>query len=301
MPHQPLEGACRQTTRCLPDVQAEDARLPPNPNPNLNPNPKPNPNPNQVSTVIVKQELTSSGRPARGGKKAKTADTQDDQTTRATAKVKKEVKVKEVKVKLKLGPKEVKVKPEGDLLHKLIQKAGTINGTNPEESIALSAVLLSRMAAAPDVPADSAPPQQKKKVGKAALISDALADPKVAELATKLDESLKNGEGLDSKVVTLTARLLESRDEVTNLKHMLSQMSKEKDEVLAALSAVAVERAKLEGQHTVLRELLAATQQSANDATGLLFDQLRSVKSPQKKKKKRVLSPNKSPTTPTSR
>ena len=92
--------------------------------------------------------------------------------------------------------------------------------------------------------------------------------------------------------MTLQAHLLESREEVKKLKNMLSQMAKEKDEALAALSTVSVERAKLEGQHTVLRELLNATKQSASDATGLLFEQLRSNKaSPQKKKKKRLRSP----------
>jgi hypothetical protein len=225
-----------------------------------------------------------------------------DNKTCVNAKVKKEGKVKVVKVKP--APKGVKVKDEKDLLHKLIQKAGS-DKINPEESIALSAVLLSRMGAThdvPDVPEKPALSQQKKKVGKAALIANALPDPKIAELATKLDKSLKNGEGLDSKVVTLEGHLNESREEVSKLKHMLSQMAKEKDDALAALAVVSVERAKLEGQHTVLRELLNATKQSASDATGLLFEQLRANKaSPQKKKKKRVLSPNAVPASPPSR
>ena len=121
-----------------------------------------------------------------------------------------------------------------------------------------------------------------EEIAKAQRISD----------ENKLDKSLKHSEGLDSKVGDLQAHLLESREEVKKVKNMLSQMAKEKDEALAALSTVSVERAKLEGQHTVLRELLNATKQSASDATGLLFEQLRSNKaSPQKKKKKRVRSP----------
>ena len=235
---------------------------------------------------IVKQEVTSSGRPARGKKNKKAPPSPDNKTLVTAAKVKKmKPEPKQVKVR------EVKVKAEPDLLHKLIQKAAS-DKMNSEESIALNAVLLSRITATPNDSEKSAPPQQKQKVGKAALISDALPDPKIAELSTKLDKSLKHSEGLDSKVGDLQAHLLESREEVKKLKNMLSQMAKEKDEALAALSTVSVERAKLEGQHTVLRELLNATKQSASDATGLLFEQLRSNKaSPQKKKKKRVRSP----------
>ena len=125
-------------------------------------------------------------------------------------------------------------------------------------------------------------------MGKAKLVSEA---PTIENKESVAERDVKIGElelEIKKKNIQLgfaTETEKAKAEEISRLKSMLSEEADKVTKLTEALKEMSMKSSKLEGKLEILNLMLAQTQHSAEDATGLLYDQLR-AKNPAKKSKR---------------